>query len=329
MTRPRVWFEREILPDHQPEVDEVLERLVPTQPDDPFAGLADARGIVAGTLIYDAQMMDRAPHALVIARTGIGVDTVDIPEATTRGIAVCNAPDGPTISTAEHAVGLMLAVAKSVKRSAADLRDAAGDYYARHDAVELDGKTLGLVGFGRIARRVAGAAIGLGMQVRVYDPYVNHNGFPNSVTRETELASLLATADVVSVHVPLSAETRHMFDTGAFAAMKPGTVFINTARGGLVDHNALLGALEEGRIFGAGLDVTEPEPLPPDHPLLHRPDVIVTPHIASGTHAGKRRIFRATIAQVVQVLNGERPPHLVNPEVWDHVVARRAADGGA
>nr|NIR39636.1 3-phosphoglycerate dehydrogenase [Actinomycetota bacterium]NIS34400.1 3-phosphoglycerate dehydrogenase [Actinomycetota bacterium]NIT97451.1 3-phosphoglycerate dehydrogenase [Actinomycetota bacterium]NIU21123.1 3-phosphoglycerate dehydrogenase [Actinomycetota bacterium]NIU69176.1 3-phosphoglycerate dehydrogenase [Actinomycetota bacterium] len=183
--------------------------------------------------------------------------------------------------------------------------------------------------FGRIARRVAGAGIGLGMRVRVYDPYVKHNGFPSSVTRETELAALLAAADVVSVHVPLSDETRRMFDADAFAAMKPGSVFINTARGGLVDQDALLGALEEGRLFGAGLDVTEPEPLPPEHPLLHRPDVIVTPHVASGTQEGKRRIFRTTIAQVIHVLNGERPPHLVNPEVWDTVATRVAADGGA
>jgi phosphoglycerate dehydrogenase-like enzyme len=110
--------------------------------------------------------------------------------------------------------------------------------------------------------------------------------------------------------------------------MRPGAVFVNTARGGLVDHDALLDALDSGHLFGAGLDVTDPEPLPPDHPLLHRPDVIVTPHVASGTYAGKRRIFRTALDQVVHVLRGERPPHLVNPEVWTQIEAERTKEHG-
>ncbi len=323
---PPVWFERTVLPDLVDEVGSQVTMLGPATDDDRHAGLRHARGIVAGIFTYDAELMDHAPEVVVIARTGIGVDTVDIPEATRRGIAVCNAPDGPTISTAEHTVMLILATAKSLKHSESDLRDGSGHYYARHDAIELAGKTLGLVGFGRIARRVAGAALGLRMQVAVHDPYLHPDTFPGSVTPAGDLETLLAMADIVSVHIPLTDETAGLFSTAAFAAMRPGSIFVNTARGGLVDHDALLASLESGHLFAAGLDVTDPEPLPPQHPLLHRNDVIVTPHVASGTRAGKRRIFRTTLEQVLHVMRGERPPHLVNPDVWDQLSARMAKD---
>jgi phosphoglycerate dehydrogenase-like enzyme len=319
--RQPVWFERTILPDLAAEVGPQVLMLGPGTDDDPYAGLAGAAGAVAGILTYDGAVMDRAPGLRVIARTGIGVDTVDIPAATRRGIAVCNAPDGPTVSTAEHAVMLMLAVAKNLKHSEAHLRSGTGNYYAAHRAVELDSRTIGLAGFGRIARRVAAAVSGLGMRVVVYDPYIDPDGLPSSVTSTDTLHELLAISDVISVHIPLTDETSHLFNAAAFAAMPQGAVFINTARGGLVDHDALLDALESGHLLGAALDVTDPEPLPPDHPLLHRNDVIVTPHVASGTHAGKRRIFRIALDQVVHVLRGDRPPHLVNPEVWERLVA--------
>lgn len=318
-SRPPVWFERAVLPDLAAEVAARVTVLGPGTADDPGAGIEGARGVIAGTLTYNAELMDRAPALRVIARTGIGVDTVDVPQATQRGIAVCNAPDGPTVSTAEHTVMLILAVAKNLKQSEADLREGGGNYYARHTGLELDGRTLGLAGFGRISRKVAAAAIGLGMKVVVYDPYLDEADFRSPVTPVADLAELLAVADVVSVHIPLTGETSHLFDADAFGRMKPGSVFINTARGGLVDHTALLASLEAGHLAGAGLDVTEPEPLPRDHPLLHRADVIVTPHVASGTHAGKRRLFRTALDQVVHVLRAERPPHLVNPGVWDEL----------
>ena len=155
------------------------------------------------------------------------------------------------------------------------------------------------------------------MRVAAFDPFLPETGFPPSVARAASLAELLGVADVVSLHVPLSDATRGMIGADQFAQMKPGAVFVNTARGGLVDDDALLAALDAGRLFGAGLDVTEPEPLPPDHPLLGRDDVVVTPHIASATAEAKVRIFRAAFDQVVQGLAGQRPDHLVNPEVWD------------
>ncbi len=264
--------------------------------------------------------MERAPHLRVICRTGIGVDKVDIAAATARGIAVCNTPDGPTVSTAEHTVALLLAAAKHITRSAQWLRAAETEMYRRHEAIELAGTTLGLIGYGRISRRVAQAAHGLGMEVVAFDPYLAETAFAGA-RRAATLVEVLGAADVVSVHVPLTTDTRHLFGAAEFDAMKAGAVFVNTSRGGVVDQEALLAALDSGRLMSAGLDVTDPEPLPPDHPLLNRNDVVVTPHVASATFAGRRRIFRSAFAQAVLVANGERPPHLVNPEVWDDLVA--------
>ncbi len=313
---PPVWFEREVPSELVAEVTADVRMLGPATDDDPYAGLAMATAAVVSMGRCDAAFMDRAPGLRVIARTGIGYDRVDLAEATRRGIAVCNTPDGPTISTAEHAAALMLMVAKNVKRSEADLRAGGSDLYSRHVAIELQGKLLGLVGFGRIARHLAGIAGGLGMRLATYDPFLAEPDFVPPVTRAPSLDLLLADADVVSVHVPLSAETRGMFGAEQFGRMKPGSIFINTARGGLVDGAALLAALDAGHLFGAGLDVTEPEPLPPGHPLLLRHDVVVTPHVASGTTEGKVRIFRTALEQVVRALAGRRPTHLVNPEVW-------------
>jgi phosphoglycerate dehydrogenase-like enzyme len=315
---PPVWFERAILPELADEVAAVVTDLGPATEDDSFAGLAGAHGAIASSLRYDAALMDRAANLRVIARTGIGYDLVDVAEATRRGIAVCNTPDGPTISTAEHAAALMLMVAKNVKRAESALREGrGGGYYGRHEAIELDGKVLGLVGFGRIARRLARICEALGMRVTAYDPYLPDDALPPAVDRAASLEGLLRVADVVSVHVPLTDETRGMFGPEQFGQMKPGAVFINSARGGLVDGDALLTALDAGRLFGAGLDVTDPEPLPAYHPLLLRDDIVVTPHVASGTAEAKVRIFRAALEQVLEVLAGRRPAHLVNPEVWD------------
>jgi phosphoglycerate dehydrogenase-like enzyme len=326
---PCIWFERPILPELAAEVAAVCTMLGPGSDDDRFAGVETALGALAGAALYDARVMERAPGLLVISRTGIGYDRVDVDAATRLGIAVCNTPDGPTVSTAEHAITLMLMVAKKVLPAEAALRaGTSATYYARHGGIELDGKVLGLVGFGRIARRVARIAGGLGMRVVAFDPYLAPDAATAEVTLAGTLDQLLAAADVVSVHVPLSPASRGMFDAERFAAMRRGSVFVNTARGGLVDHDALLDALDRGHLSGAGLDVTDPEPLPPDHPLLGRDDVVVTPHVASATADGKLRILRAAFRQAVDVIDGRRPEHLLNPEVWDRVIERRYAGVG-
>lgn len=317
-----MWFERPVLPDLGPSVAARCTVLGPATDDDRYAGVDMAVAAIAGSAPYGTAFMERAPHLRVIARTGIGYDAVDVEAATRRGIAVCNAPDGPTVSTAEHAVTLMLLVAKNVKAAESALRaGTSGGYFSRHEGIELDGKVLGLVGFGRIARRVARIAGGLGMRVKVFDPYVDASAVPGGIGRADTLEALLGAADVVSVHVPLTETSRGMFGAAEFGSMKPGAVFINTARGGLVDNDALIAALDAGRLFGAGLDVTSPEPLPAGHPLLGRDDVVVTPHVASATVDGKVRNLRIAFEQAMAVVEGRRPDHLVNPEVWERVAS--------
>lgn len=309
-----VWFERA----YWPGMDEVremgIEVLSPGDARDPYYGVEEAVAIVAGVLRYDRQVMDRAPKLTVIARTGIGYDGVNLVDATRRNIYVCNTPDGPTIPTAEHAIALMLAAAKRLAAIQHHLRQGDRTSIKAHSSVELFGKVLGLVGFGRIARRVAAAAQALGMNVISYDPYLTDQQFAN-VTRSTGLEEMLATADVVSIHIPLTEQSRRMFDLQTLSGMKRGAILINTARGGLVDTEALLQAITSGQLGAAALDVTDPEPLPVDHPLLHLDNVLITPHVASWTQEAKRRMLMGAVDRVLEVLTGRQPVNVVNPEV--------------
>lgn len=302
-----------------------IDRPVPDGFDDLFAGsatvvgpdemaLADAQGVLAGSAIWDGARMDAGPDLQIISRTGIGYDTVDLAAATKRGIVVCNAPESPTISTAEHTMALLLHTTKSLSANQRRLRLHDGDYYAANEGVELAGKTLGVVGYGRIGKRVVKAARGLDMETIACDPYLD------PVVEDIELVpldELLSVADVVSLHCPLTDETRAMFDAEAFAKMRPGSAFVNAARGGIVDQGALCAALDSGHIASAGLDVTVPEPLPIDHPLQGRENVLITPHIASATDLGRRRMYTHAIANVMTCLSGAKVETCVNPEVYD------------
>jgi phosphoglycerate dehydrogenase-like enzyme len=281
------------------------------------AAMAAAEGIIAGASRWDGARMDLCPAARVISRSGIGYDSVDVAAATARGIAVCIAPDAPTVSTAEHAVALLLAAAKHLSENQARLRSGPSDHFGLCRSVELDGATLGLVGYGRIARRVGRAGTALGMTVVAHDPYLEP-----AVDLDVELVSfdeLLARSDAISVHAPLTDGpdgTRGLFGPDAFAKVRPGVLFVNTARGPLVDQDALVAALDAGQVGSAALDVTDPEPLPVDHPLLNRDDVIVTPHIASATGAGRLRLYEHAVANALGVLAGLPPAtcYVVNPE---------------
>ena len=320
----RIWFERRVTPELMPLVPPSVVMLGLGRDDDPLAGISTAQAAIAARLDYDDTLFDRAPELLGVFRSGIGYDTVDLEAATRRGIAACNVPEGPTVPTAEHSVALLLAAAKQLVRSSNRLRAGAGDYFSKHGAIELDGKTLGLVGYGRIARRVGTAGLALGMQVIAHDPYLPDEAFPPEVARARTLEELLGRSDAVSVHIPMSAGNSRMFNAVTFAAMKKGALFVNAARGGLVDNDALIGALDSGHLAGAGLDVTDPEPLHPDHPLLHHPDVIVTPHVASATPEARERMFGMAVRQALMVLDGQRPPHLLNPDAWPGVLGRLA-----
>ncbi len=301
-TAPPVFFFDRVVPEA---VAELVEgRAIVTGPDDADLGRADV--VIAGSRRWDGAAMDLAPRLRVISRTGVGYDTVDVVAATARGVAVCFAPDAPTVSTAEHTIALMLAVTKDIKGWSQ--RSSAAEPGAL-SGIELDGRTLGLFGFGRIARRVADVARALGMHTIAHDPFVEPDGLDVTLVDADEL---WRRSDVITLHAPAAPSTLHVVDATALAAMRPGSFLVNCARGSLVDHDALLDALQRGHLAGAGLDVTEPEPLPLDHPLRHHPRVVITPHIASHTAVGRLRLYIHAIDNAFAVLAGE--PGCLVPE---------------
>ncbi len=284
----------------------------------PLANARQAQAILASSgLRYDGAAFAQLPNLRILVRTGIGLDNVDLDAATAQGVVVCNTPDGPTESTAEHTVALMLALAKRVVPGHTAM--ARGEWPSRSTLIgnELQGKTLGLIGLGRIGRRVAQiCGLGLGMQVMAHDPYVDPQVAHSLGVALADLETVLAQADVLSLHAPSLPETRRMIDRRALARMKAGAYLINVARGSLVDTEALLEALDTGRLAGAGLDVFEPEPLPPDSPLRNHPRVILTPHSASVTVEGRARIERMAVERVLAFFRGEIPPDVCNPQVY-------------
>ena len=269
-----------------------------------------AEAVIAGAVRpWNAEAFALAPRLTVISRVGVGYDNVSVADAAAAGVIVCNAPLAPMVSTAEHTMALIFAVTKvlphQIDRSKAGLK---GEPIGR--ALELDGSTLGLVGIGRIASRVAVAAQALGMRVLAADPFVSES--PVAGVELTPLDDLLSQSDVISLHAPAMPETTQMINAAALARFKPGAYLVNCARGALVDHEALLAAVDSGHLGGAGLDVTDPEPLPVGHPLLDRINVVVTPHIASATVAGRRRLYEHSIENALAVLEG-RPASIVAP----------------
>lgn len=278
--------------------------------------------VVAANRPWDDDACRKYPNLKVVARSGIGYDNVDVAACAAHGVAACNTPDAPTVSTAEHALALILTVAKRLKDSEARL--AAGNVggpgrLVGPGALELDGRTLGLVGCGRIGSRLGRYAEALGMTVLVYDPYLE----ATPVGELVSLDQLWADADVVSLHAPATPETHHIINPESLGAMRPGVIIINCARGGLVDQVALLAALDSGHVGGAGLDVTEPEPLPPGHSLLGRPNVVVTPHVASTTTVGIVRLIGQALEQALIWLRGGIPEHLLDPAAAHPGVDRR------
>ncbi len=314
---PFVWFDRPA-GRLQRELLDGRAEILDVRGDDPLEGIDQADGAIVGAAIrYDRTVYERAPNLRVIARAGIGYDNLDLDDATAFGIAACNTPDGPTISTAEHAVALIFAATKGVRESVDRHEAGEGNYWARHGHLELDGSTLALLGLGRIGGYVARVMSAVGMNLVAYDPYAADERFVElGARRAATPAEAIAEAHVVSVHAPLSEATRHLVDAELLAAMREGVYFVNTSRGGLVDQDALVAALNSGHVRGAALDVSEPEPLPPDHPLMGRPDVVVTPHVASATVAGRTRIFTHAVDEVMAALGGSQPPNMLNPQAW-------------
>jgi D-3-phosphoglycerate dehydrogenase len=275
-----------------------------------------------GNTKVTGDVMDRLGENLkAIARVGIGVDAIDLKAASERGIQVLNTPEGPTESTAEHAVALMLALCKNVMVGDRALRSGRPfpDLKEVPQGLELAGATLGLVGIGRIGSRVAAIAQVLGMKVLAYDPYIKpERAGELGVEMVASLQDLLPRVNVLSIHSPATSETYHLINADALNRMQRGSYLINVARGTLVDEQALVEALRSGHLAGAGVDVYDPEPAHSDNPLFSLPNTICTPHIASYTTAGVLKMQTMACEQVASALKGDKPTNLVNKDVWDH-----------
>ena len=261
----------------------------------------DALVVRSGTQVT-AELIARAARLKVIGRAGVGVDNVDVEAATRRGIVVANAPESTIVSAAEHTIGLLLALSRNIPQAHAALK--AGRWErSRFGGIELEGKTLGVLGFGRIGQQVARRALGLGMRVVVYDPFVARERFRElGVERAETQDSVLAEADFLTLHVPLSTETEGLLGREALSRAKDGIRVVNTARGELVDEEALLEALRSGKVAAAAIDVFSDEPY--SGLLLELENVVVTPHLAASTEEAQDRAGVIVAEQVVAALGG-------------------------
>jgi D-3-phosphoglycerate dehydrogenase len=274
---------------------------------------ADADGVLNTYAPVPAATLDALERCRGIARFGIGVDTIDLDRASERGIPITNVPDYCTEEVAAHTVALLLATQRRVAQLDRRVRAGTWGPFSAGPIRRLSELQLGLVGMGKIPRAVAGAAAALGLRVAAFDPYVPDGDWPDGVLRRRSLGDLAAESDVLSVHAPLTAETTHLIDEEVLAAMPVDAVLLNTARGGLVDTDALVAALRDGTIAGAGLDVLEQEPAPEDSPLLALDQVVLTPHTAFYSEASLVELQRKAAEQLRAMLAGERPTYLVNP----------------
>lgn len=299
---------------------ENIETVILTESDKPEVVLPFLDDQVEGVLlrhsIFNRAMIEKARNLKVIARHGVGVDLVDMAAATEHGVLVINSPNAATSSVAEHVVTLVMALCK--KTFIAHQALCAGNFGIRntYEPDDIEGKTIGIIGFGRIGRAVAQRCIGLGMKAIAYTPHQDLSAAQNLGVRLCDsLEEVLQQADFVSLSTPLTPETRHMLSTEQFAMMKPTAYLINCARGEVVDEAALIAALKTGQIAGAGIDVFEQEPPGTDNELFRMENVIVTPHSAAMTRNSNRKMACIAAQQLVDALRGNYPPHIVNKEV--------------
>lgn len=265
-----------------------------------------------------APLLQRCPNLLVLSTNGAGFDTVNLADATAAGVAVVNQAGGNKEGVAEHVMAMMLALSKRLVVSDHAMRSGAA--YDRRDFMgdDVQGRTIGIIGIGHVGGRVAELCRGLfQMRVVAYDPYLTASEIAaKGAEKVASLEELLRVSDYVSVNCPHTAETRGMMGTAQFAMMQTHAYFITTARGGIHDEAALAAALTARQITGAGLDVWEDEPPPSDHPLLRFDNVVVSPHTAGITRQSRHNIAKIAAEQMLDILDGKKPPRLLNPEVW-------------
>lgn len=264
-----------------------------------------------------AEALDIAPNCKVVSRYGIGLDNIPIGRATELGMLVTNVPDFCLEEVSDHVMALLLATARQLLPLARNPERSGWTRETPRPIPRVRGQTLGLIGFGNIARALVPKALGFGLRVIAYTPRLRQDDAPEGVEVTNDLTVLLTASDYISIHCPLTEETAHIIDEAALAQMKSSALLINTSRGGVVDEEALILALRDGRIGGAALDVTDPEPPSADNPLLSLENVIVTPHAAFYSVAATAELARKAAANVVTVLQGGVPETLVNAEVLD------------
>jgi D-3-phosphoglycerate dehydrogenase len=266
-----------------------------------------------------APLLSRCPNLLVLSTNGAGFDTVSLTDATAAGVAVVNQAGGNKEGVAEHVMAMMLTLSKRIIMVDRAMRS--GVAYKRQDFMgdDVQGRTIGIVGIGHVGGRVAELCRGLfGMRVLAYDPYLTAEQIATKgAEKVSTLGELLRVADYVSINCPHTAETRGMMGAEQFAMMQPHTYFITTARGGIHDEDALAAALTAKQVAGAGLDVWEDEPPASDHPLMRFDNVLVSPHTAGITRQSRHNIAKIAAEQMLDILDGKKPPRLLNPEVWD------------
>ncbi len=274
--------------------------------------IAQASGLIVGLHRIDGALLDRMPRLKVIARMGVGYDNIDLEAATARGVQVTYVPDYGVHEVSTHAITMLLVMARNMPTLLAASAAGRWDYGAMGTMHRIQDQTLGVAGFGRIGRETALKGKGLGMTVIVHDPIVPAAEIAAHGLEAVDFPTWLRRSDYVSLHVPASPATRHMLDAAALQRMKRTARIINTARGPLIDEDALLVALRAGEIDAAALDVFQTEPPPPDHPLLHEPNVYVTPHAAWYSEAAKQDMRTRCAQDVINVLEGRPPIYPLN-----------------
>jgi phosphoglycerate dehydrogenase-like enzyme len=279
--------------------------------------LPRAVGLIArGTSRVDAELIAAAPELRVIGRSGVGVELIDLAAASARGIPVVVTPGAATNAVAEGALAHILHLVKRLGPLTQLVRDGR---WADRESVrvgDLEGASIGIVGFGRIGRRLAELCGVLGMSVRAFDPYADAATAQLVGVEMVDLETLAATSDVISLHAPLTPETTRIVDAALLERVRPGTILVNCGRGGLVDLDAVHAALLDGRLAGVGLDVYDPEPPPPGgHPVFDHPAVVLTPHVLGLSERGRRRTFEEMAEGMAAVLAGGRARDIANPEI--------------
>ncbi len=304
---PSVDIERETL--------RLICREVPWQSckteDDVIRVCSTAEGLLVQYSPMTARVLRELKRCRGIVRYGVGVDTIDLEAASDLGIVVSNVPDYGTEEVSDHALALLLSLVRKIYRADDLVKRGIWDFTRMKPVPRLGELVLGIVGFGRIGGALARKAEALGMRIVACDPYMPPTAIPGYVSI-LSLDELLTQADVVSIHCPLSAETRNLLSAERVASMKPGAYLVNTARGGIVDEDALAEALGRGRLSGVALDVLAAEPIRPDHPLLAHPDFLCTPHMAWHSSQAERDLKRKAAEEIARIVTGQAPRYQVN-----------------